>query len=254
MLAIRFAIQNAVKAVARAAGLEVRYGYQFPLVTDSRIYQPWLEPGRVACILDVGANVGQSASRFAKSFPASVVHSFEPFPGAYAQLQRVAEASGGRIKAYPVACGERDGTFRIRADTASSASQLNRLDPNSAAGTDGATAPGASVEIPVRSLDSFCAEHGLTAIDVLKTDTEGFDAKLLTGAEQLLASGAVRCVVSEVGFIDDRQHTPFDDVYRIMTRHGFELAGVYEITYLRNRRCDFANVLFVRRGGRAPVT
>ena len=39
-------------------------------------------------IFDVGANTGQSALSFAKSFPSSVIHSFEPTPQVFSLLEK----------------------------------------------------------------------------------------------------------------------------------------------------------------------
>ena len=241
LLQARLAAQGLVKRLARSAGMEVRYAFQNPSVADPGVYARWLDAERVRTVLDVGANVGQSAQAFARVFPNATVHSFEPIPATYDRLRRLAEASGGRIKAYPLACGDEDGTAQIA--VAHGTSQMNQV----RAATDSTDAGTAATEIQVARLDTVCDEHGIDAVDILKTDTEGFDARVLAGAGQMLAEKRIRCVAVEVGFLDDRQHSRFDEVYPILTGHGYELAGVYEVSYFRDLACDFANALFVAR-------
>jgi FkbM family methyltransferase len=240
MLALRLAAQRMLKGVGRAMGLEIRYAFQNPALTDPRVYDRWLPRDRVKTIIDVGANVGQTATALAASFPSAMIYSFEPFPAAFAQLQSVAAASSGRIRAHQRACGDIDGNLDVQVDP-KSASQLNRIDgviPNDAGKS--------TIRIDVTRLDTFAAENNIDQIDLLKTDTEGFDAKVLAGAKTLLREERIRCVVSEVGFAGDTHHTPFSDVHSILTSHGFQLAGIYEISYRPSLSVDFANVLFVR--------
>ena len=41
----------------------------------------------VRCIFDVGANMGQSAARFAREFPSAQIYSFEPVKQTFAALK-----------------------------------------------------------------------------------------------------------------------------------------------------------------------
>jgi FkbM family methyltransferase len=239
---LRFHLQNAVKSAFRMVGCEIRYAFQYPRITDRSIYSPWLEGNKVRTVLDVGANVGQSCTKFAAAFPNCTVHSFEPFNESYTRLADVANRSQGRIRAYPLACGDQESTIRAQYDPAAG-SQLQRLDAS-------AQAPMSenSQAIRVVTLDRWCAENGIDSVDILKTDTEGYDAKVLWGAQRLLSEGRVKCVVSEVGFLGDNHHSQMDAIYPFLSARGFAMAGIFEITYRRDRTCDFANAMFVHVG------
>ena len=54
-----------------------------------------------------------------------------------------------------------------------------------------------SLTVDCVTIDSFCRRSGITAIDVLKTDTEGFDLSVLKGASDMLARGGVKFVFTE---------------------------------------------------------
>ncbi len=243
MSTFRFVMQRSLKKLARVMGVEIRHAFQNPTITSAEIYSLWFRPNKVTCIFDVGANVGQSARAFAKAFTRSTVHSFEPFPAAYRRLEQLAKSSGGRIRAYQLACGESEGHMDIAVDRVS-ASQLNRLC------FDGNIPPPLNkqnMRIQISTIDAICGRQRIETIDILKTDTEGYDAKVLAGASRMLSEGRVRCVISEVGFLDDPRHTEFGKVFLLLHESGFEMAGFYETSYLRNSRCDFANALFIRR-------
>ncbi len=239
-------IQQAIKKLARRAGLEIRYAFQNPPITDPRIFSRWLERDQVRCIFDVGANIGQSARSFAAAFPSSTIHSFEPFPAAYTRLQQLAESSNGRIRAYQLACGDSEGSMEVSVDP-NSVSQLNKLVAVSGVNLSSTK----TTRIQLCTIDKICEQQNIESIDILKTDTEGYDAKVLAGAMNMLSRGRVKCAVAEIGFLNDLQHTEFSEVFLILHRFDYKLAGIYEISYNRSLACDFANALFVQPFPRA---
>lgn len=245
---LRFHLQNAVKAAFRLVGCEIRYAFQYPRISDRSIYGPWFDGAKVKTILDVGANVGQSGAKFATAFPTCTVHCFEPFAESYSRLAAVAKRSNGRIRSYQLACGDRESTVQAHY-VAAAGSQLQRIDAATSRLSDQTLQT-----INVVTLDRWCAENRIESVDILKTDTEGYDTKVLMGAERLLSEGRVKCVVSEVGFLGDNHHSPIDSIYPFLIARGFGLAGIFEVTYRQDRTCDFANALFVYGGkdGESP--
>jgi FkbM family methyltransferase len=235
-------VQGLIKEVARSLGLEIRYAFQNPAITSVDIYRPWISPDNVRCIFDVGANIGQSARKFVEAFPRSTVRSFEPFPAAYEKLAQVSVASSGRIKAYQVACGESEGSMSVVIDH-HSASQLNQI--RLCSDVTLLTPTERIMTIPVTTIDAICDREHIDMIDILKSDTEGFDAKVLSGAARVLTERRVRCIISEVGFLEDAQHTEFSQVFLLLHKFGYRIAGLYEISYFKNSRCDFGNALFI---------
>jgi FkbM family methyltransferase len=229
---VRFGAQAALKSVARSLGVEIRYAFQNPPISSPSIYHRWLCPDDARCIFDVGGNIGQSAIAFALTFPNATVHSFEPFPEAFHQLSITGAKFKDRIKPWRLALGDKEHALLTGVDP-SSKSQLNALAPGSG---------GASVK--VTTVDAFCNRERIASIDILKTDTEGYDARVLSGARRMLSEKRIQCVVSEVGFVGDRHHTPFEEVYGILHTNGYWLAGLYETSYCRSGECDFANALF----------
>ena len=185
---------------------------------DLRRYVP---AGRLRTIFDVGANVGQSAVKFARQFPAAQVFSFEPVEATYQRL--VARTRGlPNVRCIRSALGAAVETRRLfhQRDC-----QCNSL----AEGANRATAAGSSEEVPVTTIDDFCAREGIGRIDLLKTDTEGFDLEVLRGAAGLLGAGRVRFVYSEVTFDPaDDQHTPFFPLAAFLREHDLQFVALYD--------------------------
>lgn len=72
-----------------------------------------IDASNVACILDIGANRGQSIASFRKIFPRARVHSFEANPILIPVLEEVARAAGELSTIHPYGLGPADGTFTL---------------------------------------------------------------------------------------------------------------------------------------------
>jgi FkbM family methyltransferase len=239
---IRFAAQKIAKAGFAKLGVHVRYGFQFPSSIDRKVLARHIPHRRtVQCIFDVGANIGQSALSFARDFPQAEIYAFEPFSSIFARLERNV-AGQARIKPLRRALGSTAEHMRVGFD-GDSMSQTNRIAPVA----DGASAESSLTEdIEVETLDAFCSASSIERIDILKTDTEGYDVEVLRGAARMLKQGQIQIVITEAGFVGDQHHTPFSDSYELLRSNGFQIVGVYETTYLPDGRCDFCNVVYAR--------
>lgn len=167
-------------------------------------------------VLDVGANVGQSALAYARAFPDARILCFEPVATAHAELVR-ATARESRIRCFDLALGESEGETRIHVGADSRISSI----PNRRPGDR-------PLEVRMSTLAAFCAAHDIARIDLLKVDTEGFDLAVLRGAEALLSSGAVRFIQVEAGPARRSGYfVAFDEFTEYLRGFGYELYGVY---------------------------
>ncbi|MCX8156348.1 MAG: FkbM family methyltransferase [Verrucomicrobiae bacterium] len=197
-------------------------------------------------IFDVGANRGQFLGRLLEKFPQARIHAFEPFPQVFAALQERA-AAHPNVTPHCLALGETDGTKTF---------YLNKVDVTNSLL---ATAPAAkqyepggwqetlgTQQVPVRRLDSFCREHALTHIDLLKVDAQGYDLRILQGAGGLLAEHRLRCLLVEVLFVplyEDQAY--FHEIYEFLWQRHYHLVGLYEINRAPDGTAKWADALFL---------
>lgn len=202
-------------------------------------------PSTFRVIFDVGANVGEVSARYAASFPQATVYAFEPFPQTFADLSANVR---GITSVIPVnsALGEESGMVQAVRSAGDGGRSSLRGDLDHVAGTP--------VDISVTTLDSFCTGRGIDRVDLLKTDTEGYDARVVRGARGLMERGAVRFVYAEVGFSrEDDRHTSFFELHALLEPLGFYFVAMYE-QRTRDNRWDFGNALFAHASvGRDPA-
>ncbi|MES2924209.1 MAG: FkbM family methyltransferase [Verrucomicrobiota bacterium] len=188
-------------------------------------------------IFDVGANVGVFAQSAISAFPQASIHSFEPVSTTFASLKQVANRHSN-LQIHNLAFGAEPGESIIHLREKS---VWNSLLPFN---NDTRNSSGKSETIQISTIDSFCADNHILRIDLLKTDTEGFDTKVLAGADQMFRELRVGAVFTEVTFLkNDLTHTPFLEIFEFLGAHGFILYGIYE--FAGDFETMHANALFI---------
>lgn len=156
----------------------------------------------VKLVFDVGANEGQTAEHYVRAFPCAQIYSFEPVAATYKSLVECV-SRWPRVRTFQLAFAERNRSARIQLVPLSVHNSLrNEV-------SDNCSSPRNEL-VEIRALDSFCAEHRVNHIDLLKTDTEGFDLDVLKGAEAMLRARQIQFILAEVTFHpENTYHTSF---------------------------------------------
>ena len=166
--------------------------------------------------------MGQTAVHFVSMFPKSTIFSFEPEPVAFKQLQAnvrlianvttISCALGSKKETRTMCRTYDSGLYRFISERESSV--LGIVD---------------EVEVPIDTVDCFCRDHEIERVDLLKTDTEGYDLEVLKGATNLLERGMVNFVYSECEFesVSKDSHTNFFELYDFLRRYSFNIVAVY---------------------------
>jgi len=197
---------------------------------------------------DVGANVGQTVLELKSSFPDAVIHAFEPFAAPFGELTKLACGRRG-ITPVSLALGAQAGSIEVQPR------ELSVL--NSLVQQIGTASDRPMESIRIETVDRYCTEHAVEAIDILKTDTEGYDLDVLRGADSMLRHQRVTFVHTEVTFQRaNQQNTPFQPIFDwLTTHHSYCFLGLYETYPLHNFEEPnlFCNALFVSRAARQRV-
>lgn len=170
-------------------------------------------------VLDIGANVGQSAQSFRALWPEAAIHCFEPDPR---NLEALRDAADAGMVVNPVAVADREtagSDFHL-----SSASQASGL---SAPGTEylrrGVTEVD-TVSVATTTIDAYREANGLAHIDLCKIDTQGHTGPCLDGARETLQQRAIGVLQLELLFAAyyDKRDT-FLEVEQRLAPYGYSL-------------------------------
>lgn len=172
-------------------------------------------------IFDIGANIGQTNTYFRKRFPQATIYSFEPVSTTF-QLLKNKIGDNKNTYCYQFAFGSQETTLPISLNTNTQLNSLVNTNENQTNQTELVT---------VKTIDQFCLENSVDTIDILKTDTEGFDLEVIKGAINKLKERKIKMIFSEVTFNKEPNHTNFTELHDFLLSHGFRLYHIYDITY-----------------------
>jgi hypothetical protein len=99
--------------------------------------------------------------------------------------------------------------------------------------------------VEVRTLDDYAEVNGVRSIDILKSDTQGFDLEVLKGARSLMAANRIHMIYMEIIFSDMYKNLPpFDEIFRFAIENNFKLVALYQFA-IQNNVASWADALFV---------
>ncbi|HEY7091873.1 MAG TPA: FkbM family methyltransferase [Ktedonobacterales bacterium] len=184
------------KSNTRWAGERIYYDSRFGLAGYQRMLTTPVNLFRVAgvkdfgVVIDCGANVGFFSKMILQLAPQAHIYAIEPVPTTFECLQRNM-ASSPNVQVFQTAILDHAGRVRMAFDSNNSAiSQVSEQ---------------GDVEVPAMTLDDFAAQQGIGDIDLLKIDTESFEAHVLRGARSVLAR--TKYLLIEITFEGNQNYT-----------------------------------------------
>jgi FkbM family methyltransferase len=193
---------------------------------------PWMRKleGRLphgGLVLDVGGFRGITAQWFARQAGRVIV--FEPLPENAASIRQMLHVRGlTNVTVQELAVSDRSGSAELFAYEGKGHNSLGRV--NTSRYTH-------SLQVRTTTLDEFAKANAIDRVDVLKVDVEGFEAEVLRGAAELLATGRVATVLFESNppVLASIGRTA-SAIHEILASHG------YVVTDLDGRRVEAADL------------
>lgn len=174
---------------------------------------------RLVSVLDVGANIGQTAAQFSFWHPGAKIYCVEPVRQNFEEL-KINTARIPGVECFQVGLGEAPGSAEMLLSGPSSTYRV----------TTGATQGGARTEsVPIETVDQLCARLAIESLSYLKIDTEGHDLKVLKGAAEMLRGSRIDFIEVEAGMNPHNDlHVPLEQLKAFAEQHDYLLFGLYE--------------------------
>jgi FkbM family methyltransferase len=197
-----------------------------------------------ASVVDVGASRGQFTLFAAGLYPQARIFAFEPLPGPYAVLARIA-AGHGCTQTFQAAIGPRMARTRINLMQPDDCSSLLAPTGHQTAAFRRTRVAG-TLPIEMAPLHVFIGPGDLCAPALLKLDVQGYELAALEGCAALLDRfAAVYVECSFVPLYADQALA--EEVLAHLRGHGLRLAGVYNLVHDRGGRAVQADFLCTRQ-------
>ena len=204
----------------------------------------WLQGTNIRTIIDVGANVGQSAVEFRKIFPNAMIYSFEPLRDCFEQMNANLK-NVQNFRSFNLALGDKKGRATINRSSFCESSSIRKM-----AKLHREAFPETAKETPevvnIDTIDNVAQEIDLQGDILLKIDVQGYEDKVIAGSESIL--GRVRVIIVETSFRELYEGQPlFAEVCELLHERGFAYAGSWSADTLDRRNGDhlFQDSIFV---------
>lgn len=154
-----------------------------------------MEMGAGSIIFDVGANIGNYTDMLRGVLTAADIYAFEPNRFAFSKLE---STYGESVRCFNTGFGAVAGTGKIytyeNAVESSHASSFPKVFEDYYR-----TERVRELEFDMTTIDDFCREHEIYAVDFLKIDTEGNELNVIAGAKRMISDGRIRAIQFEFG-------------------------------------------------------
>jgi FkbM family methyltransferase len=185
---------------------------------------PEVLPWKPRSILDIGANMGEITEQLVQLYHPMFVGLVEPLPQMVALLEKKSLAPMQKV--FPCALGRKEGKATLNVLTSLTSSSLLEVTPGCDDLFHRSMERIDTLEVPVRTLDWVFTECGLTDLDLLKVDVQGYEIEVFAGGIETLKR--TRLIVTEVSFFEHYRGQPlFGQVYSKLREMGFELKATF---------------------------
>lgn len=239
-------LKRALRTAIEAQGYHVRPASEYGLSLRDDLRR--LLGGRAQpTIIDAGANAGQWLASIKETFPDAHVYCYEPDERAFAVLQETARTLRG-VECVPCALGREAGvtTFFRNTDSVTS-SLLQPAVQSRPLPYAEKLAPLDAVEVRIATLADEFRQRGISHVDLLKTDCQGFDLHVLEGATHEIEEGQIDFISTEALFhLEYDGQGWFHEILSWLGARQFGLIGIYDIMHDESGRALFGDALFAR--------
>ena len=182
------------------------------------------------CAFDVGANVGDWLALCRQHHPTALIHSFEIAPPTFAKLSQNAS---GYANVTLNSCGLSDADGEIEVFLDDTADYLTSVYPEVFAPEFAAfkrSAKGRSIKAIKAKVvrgDTYCQQHNIQSIGILKIDVEGMEKSVLGGFSEMFRTKSIQLVQFEYNTTNIASKFLLRDAYQLFSEFGYAVGKLY---------------------------
>lgn len=195
--------------------------------------------GNDIVFFDIGANLGQTTKKMSNHYPSAKIYAFEPSKMCFETL--IANFKENNISLHNLAIGSSCGYLEFNEYSWNALNSLLKRAYGTAKILE-------TYLVEVVTIDEFCKNNAVSYINVLKTDTEGYELNVLKGASDMMKRNKIQFVYVEIFFNENYiGQSSFGDIYNFMLENRFELVRFYEILYTGDGVASKTDAMFINK-------
>ncbi|MEB2782421.1 FkbM family methyltransferase [Algoriphagus sp. C2-6-M1] len=204
----------------------------------------WIQEMGIRTVLDIGANNGQFAKQIRKLLPDSKIYSFEPLFREFNILNSAFE-NDDNFTSFNVALGLENGKKIFFKDEFSASSSFLKMEEKHIENYPH-TGNIETIDVEIRTLDSFYDHLDLNVPLFIKIDVQGFENQVISGGLKIISIASL--LVIEICFETFYSgQTSFKEIFNILDNMGFKYIGNFNQSYSKtNGRVLFSDCVYIK--------
>jgi FkbM family methyltransferase len=195
--------------------------------------------GEKLIFFDIGANWGQTTTKMCNHYSNAKIYGFEPSKNCFESLKTNFDVAN--VSLHNLAVGSSCGHLEFNEYSWSALNSLLKRAYGTAKILD-------TYLVEVVTIDEFCKNNSVSYINLLKTDTEGYELNVLKGASSMMEQNRIQFVYVEIFFNENYVgQSSFGDIYNFLLENGFELVRFYDVLYTDEGLASKTDALFVNK-------
>lgn len=192
-----------------------------------------------AVFFDIGVNQGQTSRKMKSVFPHAIIYGFEPSKICFKYL--LENVKMDKVFFYNKAIGSSNSLLEFNEYSWSAISSLLKRAFTSSKILE-------TYKVEVITIDDFCKNNDISFINLLKTDTEGYELEVLKGAEGMMNENRIQFVLVETFFNENFiGQASFGDIYNYLLSKNFGLVRFYDVEITSEGLANRSDALFLNK-------
>lgn len=191
-------------------------------------------------VFDVGMNHGQTLKKIKEVFPVSIIHGFEASKYCFKDLS-LNFGSKNDIFLNNLAIGEKVSILKFNEYSWDAMNSfLHRA--------YGTAQIKETYEVNVTTIDDYCVKNKISNIHVLKSDTEGFELKVLRGAKKMMEQNKIQFILIELFFdLNFLEQASVGEIFSYLEENNFSLVKFYDFSLTGEGLASKSDALFINK-------
>lgn len=233
-------MKRILKKTFKSIGYKLSKNSKIPLLDDDVFLAIKNKlPDNEKVFFDVGANLGQTIKKMRKNYSTSKIYAFEPSKNCFEHLKK--NFNDNNINLHNLAVGSNSGNFKFNEYSWSALNSFLKRAYGTAKIIE-------TYLVEVVTIDEFCKNNDISYINLLKTDTEGYELNVLKGASKMMEQNRIQFVYVEVFFNENYVgQSSFGDIYNFLLEKRFEFVRFYDVFYTDEGLASRTDALFINK-------
>ena len=238
-------MKSIVKRLLRATGFDLRrFGPDDHSGYDLEHDLPQVVTNSNPVCFDIGANSGQTICLLQRIFDQPEIYAFEPSKSVFQRL--IAKDFTSNVTLSNLALGEKEGDALLINNETSTLSSILEIDRSQENPFRDRMILGKE-KIGVSTVDKEMERFGIEELSLLKSDTQGFEARVFRGAKRALNAGKIGAVLVELNFVPMYSgQSSCAEILQILGDHGLYPVDCYQKVRKQGPALAWCTALFAR--------